>query len=478
MIALGYIFSLLYGAFCIALGELTNRMGLSRSYSRKVVHISVGFEWFILRYYMGTSWHFLVVCLAFLFLLCTARVKGWFSGMSSDGENAPGTVFYALSMSVMAGLTLLDPDFLMPFGIAVVCTSLGDGAAGVFGQLAKKGSVILHGNKTLFGTICCFAASFFGVIAFSRFFGLNLSVPMIYFIAFLSASAELASENGTDNLFLPLSVCFFAYGWLTAPVFVLRYLLPILLTPWAVIVADRKKILSKSGLAAALVLDAVMSATLGNVGFLLLSFFLGGGLLCDTVKKRAKRRVAVEEEKCGARDAFQVFANGGALALFSLIYALTDEPVFLFAGLTAIAEALGDTAGSGIGALSEKTFDLFRLRRCHPGESGGMTVVGTAASLVCCALSLGFSRLFFAFSAKTYFLMLGFAFLGTVVDSCLGSLCQAKYRCTVCGKMTEKRSHCDCPSVLLCGSRFVSNDVVNAVSTLFSGACALFLFIT
>ncbi len=476
-VALGYLFSILYGAFCIGVGQLTGKLGLPKKYSRKIVHISVGFEWFILRSYMGASWHFLAVCLLFLFLLYISLKKNWFSSMSSDAENAPGTVYYALAMSVMAAVTLLLPDGMMPFGIAVICTSLGDGFAGILGQLQKKNAVLLYGKKTLLGFIGCFAFSFFGIFAFSAYFSLTMTLPVMYFIALFAASVELVSKNGLDNLTVPLSVFAFSYGWLYYSSYMPSILLSVLLTPWIIVLADRNKALTKSGILAALLLDGVMTFTLGNAGFFLLLCFLGFGALCDAVKKKGKHTVAVEEEKSGARDAWQVLANGGVLSLFSLLYACTFEPVFLCAALASIAEALGDTAASGFGALSKKTLDLFHLKPCSCGLSGGMSLVGTLAALGFSGLSLGISRLLFEFSLLPFAVMLTAAFLGTVFDSFLGSVCQRKYRCTVCGCQTEGKTHCGTKADFAGGFPYVNNDVVNVLSSLFSALSVLFLFL-
>ena len=119
----GYIFSVLYGLICIAFGLLLYKLGLPKKYTRKTVHILVGFEWTILYIFMGPSLHFLAVCLAFTLLLLVTHVKKLVPAMSSDGDNAPGTVYYAVAMSVLATVSYFEPRFVLPFGIAVFCTS-------------------------------------------------------------------------------------------------------------------------------------------------------------------------------------------------------------------------------------------------------------------------------------------------------------------------------------------------------------------
>ena len=93
MIIKGYIFSLVYGVICLLLGLFAYKLGVPKKYSRKIVHILVGFEWFILYRYMGTEIHFLIVCLIFTVLLAISYFLKLMPSMSSDSDNAPGTVY-------------------------------------------------------------------------------------------------------------------------------------------------------------------------------------------------------------------------------------------------------------------------------------------------------------------------------------------------------------------------------------------------
>lgn len=55
-------------------------------------------------------------------------------------------------------------------------------------------------------------------------------------------------------------------------------------------------------------------------------------------------------------------------------------------------------------------------------------------------------------------------FLGIIIDSVLGAAFQAKYKCGVCGKATEKKMHCDKPTVFCGGLHFMSNSAVNIIT--------------
>ena len=89
MAALGYVFSLGYGALCLLFAYLLSLRGVDKKITRKLVHIFIGFEWIILYHFHGTSYHFLVVCLAFLILLAVAHKKKMLRMISSDGTSIP-----------------------------------------------------------------------------------------------------------------------------------------------------------------------------------------------------------------------------------------------------------------------------------------------------------------------------------------------------------------------------------------------------
>ncbi len=471
MIAWGYIAAFGYALFCIALGYAARKMGFSRFFARKVVHILVGFEWVILNFFMGTSLHYFIVCLCCFLLLFLSYRLGWFaSAMGSDGDNAPGTVLYGMSMTVMAAVMLWRADFLLPFGIAVACTSLGDGAAGVIGHSIKKHNPTLFGSKTLYGTLSCAAVCTLCAWGFSLYFSMGLPFWQCLLLGVFAAGAELISRHGLDNVLVPLLTAALSWAFLCVPG-ITAYLIPMVATPYVVAFALRGRALTRNGLMAALLMDAVFSVTLGNTGFLLLCLFFFGGVLCDRIGKRAKKNIlATKEEKGSRRDAVQVLVNAAPAAVCAALYALTDNAAFLVGTVGALAEALGDTAASGIGVLSKRTYDIFRMRPCERGISGGMSLMGTCAALIGCTVLGLFGAWRLSFSWQQSVLAVSFAFLGTVMDSCLGSLCQRRLRCSVCGSVTEKSMHCGTEAVHIGGCAYINNDAVNLLSSTFTCA--------
>ena len=480
MVLKGYIFSIVYVLICLLAALVAYRLGVPKKITRKIVHIFVGFEWVILYHFFGASVHFLIVCLLFLVLLSIDYKMKLVPAMSSDGDNAPGTVYYAVAMTVMASVSMLLPRMIFPFGISVFCTSFGDGLAGIFGQAIKRFNKKIYGNKTLVGTMANLLVSFVVTLVFSCAFGLEISVWYCLAISILAAEVELISGRGLDNLLITVAVSLFSYALLYIPGIV-NYLAPILITPVIIAFAKKKNALTNGAIIAALLLDVIVSITFGNFGFAVLSLFFCGSILADKVKKNAKNTRQNENKQAKkngeCRNVIQVLANGGMALIACGGFLFSGERVFLIMYVASLAEAFADTVASGVGALSDKVFDVFRFERCEPGLSGGMSVIGTLSSLMSAtALSL-FAFVTSALSPKEAILVTLAAFLGAVFDSMLGSLIQGKYICTVCKRLVEKREHCGEKTELHRGFSTVNNDVVNGLSTVFAAALSAIIFV-
>ena len=475
MILKGYLFSVLYGLLCLLAAFVAYKIGASKKITRKIVHILVGFEWAILYHFMGAGIHFLVVCILFLLMLIVVHRKNLMPMISSDGDNAPGTVYYAVAMTIMATISIFVEEMILPFGIGVFCTSIGDGFAGIVGQgLGSNKNPKIYGNKTLFGTLANFLVCAAVVVVMNLHFDLGLLPWHFFVIAFFATELELFTGRGFDNITVTLGSALLAFAFINFDG-INGYILPILLTPIIIAFSYTKNALTKGGIVAAFILDIVISVSLGNFGFTILLAFFAFGVLIDKIKKRYKKAEQSIEKKGSKRDAVQVFANGLVPALCAALYFILKEQIFILAFVASLSEALADTAASGIGVFSRNTFDPFRMKKCEKGISGGMSLVGTLSSLVgaavISALALTFGRITFSESLIT--LLAGF--LGGIFDSMLGSLLQVKYKCSVCGKIVEREEHCDKKTTKHSGLIFVNNDTVNFLGTLFAATVVILL---
>ncbi len=471
MILKGYLFSIIFGLVCIGLSGILFKLGIKAEYTRKITHILVGFEWVILYNYFGTSFHFLIVCLVFLIALFISDRTNIFPQLQSKGDNSSGVIWYCIAMSLMGIVTLLIPKMILPFGIGVFSTSLGDGFAGIFGRI-KKYNKKIFGEKTLFGSVACFAFSFISAIGISHVYKLDFPIYCALLVAIFATELELFAVNGIDNLTITVGVSALSYFLAYNTSLTMNYIVPILSTIVLIAFVLKKKALTKWGIVLAVVLDIIVSIAFGNIGFVILLMFFVGSLMSDKVKKHKKRSPSEQ------RNSIQVLANGFVGGVSALIYIVFPNKVFFLLYATSFAEAFADTVGSGIGALAKNTYDPFRMKKVENGLSGGMSIIGTTASLLAALSIASLSLLFEGIYIFDAIIIASCGFLGSVFDSFLGSRAQIKYICRKCGAVVEDSVHCDNICQKHSGFSWVNNNVVNLVSIIVSVLLSLLLSLT
>ena len=217
----------------------------------------------------------------------------------------------------------------------------------------------------------------------------------------------------------------------------------------------------------------------GWAGFLALAatfaFTIAAGKLSGKKRERAEKAL---HAKTGARDAVQIFCNvfTGALAL--VLFRLTDWRGFLWAYGGAMAASLADSMASELGVLSKRPpRDILTWKTVQAGLSGGVTAFGFAMSALGAALlALIYALLEGGPGLAAFLDVTAAGFFAAVCDSALGSGVQVKYRCPVCGALTEKPVHCGEPGTPERGVRWMTNDAVNLCNNLLGALAALALY--
>lgn len=182
------------------------------------------------------------------------------------------------------------------------------------------------------------------------------------------------------------------------------------------------------------------------------------------------------------RSALQVLANGGAALTFTAIHGVTGQAAWLAGAIAAIASANADTWATEIGRrFGGPPRSIVTFQPLASGVSGGVTAIGTLASLAGAALigagaALGV-RLGLIDPGATPLgaglLVTVAGFAGALLDSVLGATVQVVYRCPVCGAVSESPAHHGhAPAVAVRGRIWATNDTVNALSTLAAAVLA------
>ena len=249
-------------------------------------------------------------------------------------------------------------------------------------------------------------------------------------------------------------------------------LLPaLLLSTGLAVLALWRRALTPDGTALAWALCIVITAVGGRTAIAVLAVTLLVTAAADRFAGGRTDPTGVRR-KSGSRDAARIACNVGVASGAVLGFALTGSAAFLAGFGGAMAESLADSLASKLGPLSRRQpRDIWSRAPVTAGLSGGVSLPGTIAELLGAAIiaavcALGYHR------PQLFPVVFAAGFLGAVFDSILGSRAQVKYRCCVCGTITERETHCAAPTFRISGAAWVSNDTVNLLSNLFSALLA------
>lgn len=211
---LGYVFSYSYIVGILLLAVLAEKFKLlSQEGRRKLIHILLVFTWLIMIHYFKGTIHMIIIPFSFVLLnllsYLGAKSENGFSvpvlsAMERHGqEETPGTVYYALSIMVMGGLTIIKEELLIPCGMGLFCMAFGDGMAGVIGKkttgfLAKK----IRKEKSIGGCMACFVFSVVGCALLLFCMQQDLEIGKLLALGLCCMILEIPGY-GIDNLTVP-----------------------------------------------------------------------------------------------------------------------------------------------------------------------------------------------------------------------------------------------------------------------------------
>jgi uncharacterized protein (TIGR00297 family) len=240
--------------------------------------------------------------------------------------------------------------------------------------------------------------------------------------------------------------------------------------------AFRTRSLSAAGAFAAFVVGAVTYGALGPPGGAILLAFFVTSVGLSRVGRARKRAALLDVDKTGARDAAQVFANGGIAALCALLaHVLAPRYSLAFAG--AFAAATADTWGTEIGTLARHgPRSILTFQPVATGLSGGVTLPGTLAEIAGALTIAAVAHASLSLDVRGALAIASGGIAGALTDSVLGASIQALRWCPQCLRATEREPHgCGANTTPLRGITWFGNDAVNAAATLV-GASVAFAF--
>jgi uncharacterized protein (TIGR00297 family) len=231
-------------------------------------------------------------------------------------------------------------------------------------------------------------------------------------------------------------------------------------------VAWRAGSLSRSGFVAATVCGTLCVMAGWSWAWLLILYFIASAALSRAGDAAKQALTASLVAKGGARDATQVFANGGVYAVGAVLAAGFGVSWLAWGAVCALAASSADTWATEIGVgLGGRPRSIINRTYVRPGESGGVTGLGLIGSAGGAAW-IGLVAMLTGFPGALGMATLLAGFAGSVVDSILGATVQEKRRCDACNEPTERAIHrCGSPTRRAGGIAGLNNDVVNLLAT-------------
>ena len=461
----------------VAIGEALRRMGWSRRTSRRLVHAGVGvFVAFTPDIFAAPPAVYLLAA-GFVIVNAWTLRRGWLQGIHADGDKSWGTVIFPLALiPALYFCWSLQPDRQFALRVAFLILAFADPVAawagGRFGKtplLSREG-----GQKSIAGSAAFAAVALvtslaaLGVLQDAGAIDWSWTETLVASISVsvLTALAEALGRRGWDNFFIVMvALCTLVVFdeqpavrvWMIGAVGA-GALFGI--AAWRVGALDRAGALAAALLAVTLVVGGWDWGLPGVVFFVLSS-----GL--SWVGKQRKRSIQQQYEKSqAARDAAQVYANGGAAWGLLVIYLMAPWSGLYWGFLGAFATAAADTWATELGALSRSQPRSLRTGRKVPrGTSGAVSWMGSLAALAGAVSVVGSAALVAEFEAGLHVAvpaLIGCGWLGAFVDSLAGATVQAQYFDAATGALREKRSTEEDPSR---GWSGITNDRVNWIGT-------------
>ncbi|MBN2090968.1 hypothetical protein JW964_15250 [candidate division KSB1 bacterium] len=207
----GFILSYVFVFSVIIIATVLQKLlRLSPDFSRKIIHIGVG-NWVFVALYCFSDWYIAIIPpLSFILINYLSYRYSIFKAMELDEKN-PGTIYYAISLTILTGIVFFTRNIL-PY-IGIVAMTWGDGMAAVIGQ--KYPLKTIRNGKSLGGLLAfilfTILASGFYLYLFSTY-SLYKNGVLVLLFSFAGAFIEILTPRKFDNLSVPLILGLL--GWL------------------------------------------------------------------------------------------------------------------------------------------------------------------------------------------------------------------------------------------------------------------------
>lgn len=449
-----YIFSLIF-----IIGPIIKKV-TNLETSRKIIHILLFAVWIFLDIFMKDTIHQVIVPIIFLILNSLSYKFNIYKSIERESGNHLGTIYFAIAITIIMLFVLIFPDVYYCSGIATLCLTFGDGFAALIGYNTKSRKI--YQNKTLNGFVACFLFSSISTFIFSHFYNIEINLLMCFIIGLAVAIFELIGK-GLDNFFVVFISFVLSYLFLYCATTVL-FISVILAEVIFIIVFTAKSIDYYGSILSMLMVFSYMyfGGELG-ISILLSEYFF---IFLVGLIKKLKHKHKNKKEK-GSRTFLQILINGGLGTLFVILYGIFKVKSLLIISIISVSGCFIDSVSSDVGTFSiTEPYDIFKRKKVTKGLSGGISILGTASSLICAGLISAFTCISMNLNISNFIIITSIIFGQTIVDSFLGSIVQVKYICKKCKRVSEKNICCNTQTEKISGISWINNNMVNLMSSI------------
>lgn len=189
---------------------IKKKYNINEELSRKFVHIMVGLSWFILIIFFNKTIHLVIVPLTFIIINFLSFKYNLINAMERNDKKSLGTIYFAISYTILSLITYLNQDFLFSYGIGALTLTLGDGLAPLIAKVFKSPN-IFKTSKTYSGSLFIFISTIIIVGLFCYYFNIGYTIIDYLILGLSSVFLELIGNKGKDNLTLPLGLALLSY---------------------------------------------------------------------------------------------------------------------------------------------------------------------------------------------------------------------------------------------------------------------------
>jgi len=257
------------------------------------------------------------------------------------------------------------------------------------------------------------------------------------------------------------------------------------------IIALKFNSITFSGLVASVVIGYIVMV-IGGINYLslLIIFFVSSSILT-----KIQNRINKSSKKHSSpRSYLNILSNGAIPALLIILTIFLydnsswnsnillngDINIIGLCFIGSIVVTTADTFSTEIGLINKSKPRLITNlnRYVSKGDSGGITLAGLFASVFAgIILSLTIFFTFNIFNFIFFLIIILVGVLGSIFDSVLGATIQYKGQCTSCKRHVETYLHHNKPTIKLQGSKYITNNSVNFLSSIFGSILIIVLII-